>query len=266
MRVSIVTISYNQASFLQRAIESVLLQDYPNVEYIVVDPGSTDDSRELINQYQNRIHRVILEPDDGPADGLNKGFRVATGDIFGYLNADDMLFPNAVSQIVQAFQKKPDASVFSGHGVIVNTEGRLCRRVYSHRFDLNAYAYGVCVLVQQASFFRRNEFYHVGGFNPSNRVSWDGEFWVDLALNGAKFSRIHSYLAGFRIHKNAITGSGQYRMEIEKQHARICRKIGVNPQSKLKRRIIWALNRLSDPKATLARFNDEFRNGLLILE
>src|SRR4029077_2212938 len=83
-RVSIVTISFNQAPFLERAIRSVLEQDHPDVEYIVVDPGSTDGSREIIEKYRSRIAKVILEPDRGPANGLNKGFAAATGEILGY--------------------------------------------------------------------------------------------------------------------------------------------------------------------------------------
>ncbi len=90
MKVSIVTISFNQAEFLERAMRSVLTQDYPDVEYIVVDPGSTDGSRALITAQGSRI-KAILEKDNGPADGLNKGFASATGEIFGYINADDAL-------------------------------------------------------------------------------------------------------------------------------------------------------------------------------
>ncbi len=261
MKVSIVTISYNQVRYLEQAICSVLEQDYPNIEYIVVDAGSTDGSREIIEKYRDQIDQIIFESDDGPADGLNKGFQHANGDIFGYLNSDDILLPNAVSQIAQAFHKNSDASVISGHGAIIDADGRIRKQVYSHRFNLNAYAYGVCVLVQQASFFRKDDFFRVGCFNPFNRVSWDGELWADMALSGAKFSRLHSYLANFRVHGKSITGSGEYRMEIQKQHARICQKIGIFPKSNLKRKIIWSLNRLSDPITTTARFLDGVKNG-----
>ena len=261
MKVSIVTISYNQALFLEQAILSVLTQDYPEIEYIVVDPGSTDGSREIIEKYRGQIDKIIFKPDNGPADGLNKGFQFASGDIFGYLNSDDILLPNAVTKISQAFQKFPHASVISGHGMIINSDGKICKRIYSHRFNLKAYAYGTCVLVQQASFFQRESFLQVGGFNPTNRVSWDGELWVDMALNGAKFERVHSYLAYFRIYHNSITGSGEYQAEIEKQHARICKKIGVAPNSEIMHKIIWATNRLSDPITTSARLLDGLKNG-----
>src|SRR5450432_4773126 len=101
-KVSIVTISYNQAQYLEEAIVSVLEQDYPSIEYIVVDPGSTDGSRQIIERYRSRIGKVILDPDKGPADGLNHGFDAATGSVFAYLNADDVLLPGAVSSAVKA--------------------------------------------------------------------------------------------------------------------------------------------------------------------
>ena len=103
MKVSIVTISFNQAKYLERAIISVVEQNYSNIEYIVVDPGSTDGSREIIEKYRSKITIVILDPDKGPTDGLNKGFAAATGDIYAYINADDALLPGAVKSVVDFF-------------------------------------------------------------------------------------------------------------------------------------------------------------------
>src|SRR4029077_1447448 len=114
-RVSIVTISFNQGKFLERAIRSVLEQDYEDIEYIVVDPGSTDRSREIIERYRSRISRVILDPDKGPADGLNKGFAVASGDIYGYINADDAYLPGAITKAIASFQARPQADVIYAH-------------------------------------------------------------------------------------------------------------------------------------------------------
>ena len=96
MKFSVVTISFNQRQYLMEALTSVLAQDYPAIEYIVVDPGSTDGSRELIESFRSRLDRVIFEPDQGAAEGLNKGFQQASGDIFGFLNSDDVLLPGAM--------------------------------------------------------------------------------------------------------------------------------------------------------------------------
>ena len=96
MKLSIVTISFNQADYLEEAMVSILEQDYDDIEYIIVDAGSTDGSRDIIERYRDRIAVVVLEPDEGPADGLNKGFARASGDIYGYLNADDAFLPGNV--------------------------------------------------------------------------------------------------------------------------------------------------------------------------
>jgi glycosyltransferase involved in cell wall biosynthesis len=140
LRVSIVTISFNQAEFLERAIRSVIEQDYPDVEYIVVDPGSTDGSREIIEKYRSRISKVILDPDTGPANGLNKGFAAATGEIFGYINADDALLPGAISKGVAALRERPKADVVYGHCYIIDRQGQIVRRSRSVAFNLRLYA------------------------------------------------------------------------------------------------------------------------------
>jgi glycosyltransferase involved in cell wall biosynthesis len=108
-RISIVTISLNQRAFLATAIESVLSQDYGNLEYIVVDPGSTDGSRRVIVGYADRIDHVVFERDGGAAEGLNNGFRHATGDLYGFLNADDVLLPGALKAVAEA-ARASDAS------------------------------------------------------------------------------------------------------------------------------------------------------------
>src|ERR1700685_847119 len=108
MKFSVVTISFNQRQYLEEALRSVLTQDYPAIEYIVVDPVSTDGSRELIESFASQLARVIFEPDRGAADGLNNGFQHASGDIFGFLNSDDVLLPGVMSNVAHALGKTPD--------------------------------------------------------------------------------------------------------------------------------------------------------------
>ena len=129
------TISYNQGQYLERAIQSVLSQTYDNIEYILVDAGSTDESLSIIDRYRKRISSVICEPDDGPANGLNKGFSHADGDIFGYINADDYYLPDAIEKTVKFFNDHPDADIVSGHCYIVNEmTGKLSLGI-SDRFE-----------------------------------------------------------------------------------------------------------------------------------
>jgi glycosyltransferase involved in cell wall biosynthesis len=205
VKISLVTISFNQARYLEQAIRSVLGQDYSDLEYIVVDPGSTDGSRDIIERYRDGIAHVVLEPDKGPADGLNKGFARASGDIFGYLNSDDVLLPGALARVAAAFQVRPDADLVYGHGYMIGAHGETVARCRSDRFNLRRSAYGNSVIMQQAAFWRREAFTSVNGFNAANRLSWDGELWIDLARAGRRFVRMNEYWACFRTHDASIT-------------------------------------------------------------
>lgn len=213
MKFSIVTISFNQAPFLEKAIRSVIDQDYSEIEYIVVDPGSLDGSREIINRYRDRIDKVIFEPDCGPADGLNKGFSQATGQIFGFLNSDDYLLPGALAKVASAFSSANHKDVLSGHCVIVDDKDQVTSYFRSRRYSPLRYVYGAGTLAQQSTFFRADAFRRAGGFNPENRIAWDGELWVDLALSGARFGRLNQYLSAFRIYNESISGAGGHRSD-----------------------------------------------------
>lgn len=210
-RVSIVTISYNQVQFLRQAIESVIDQDPERVEYIVVDAGSTDGSRAVIESYRDRIDKIIMEPDRGPADGLNKGFAAATGDIFAYVNSDDALAPGACAYAIEFLDSHPDVDVMCGCIRITDSEGKSgVRKRTPDIFNLRDYANGLCTIGQQATFIRRSIFEKVGGFNIQNRIFWDGELLVDMTLAGARFERSKRVLGDFRIYPQSMTGSGMF--------------------------------------------------------
>jgi len=209
-RISIVTVSFNQRAFLATAIESVLNQDYENLEYIVVDPGSADGSRDVIHRYASRIDQVVFERDHGAAEGLNNGFRHATGELYGFLNADDVLFPGAVKAVAAAACSS-DADVLSGHCMIIDANGRALRKSYSDRFSAKAVANGGCVLMQPSTFFRASMFRGAGGFSVDNKCNWDADLWIDMALHGAKFAVIPRLLSGFRLYPGTITASPDAR-------------------------------------------------------
>lgn len=214
--ISIVTISYNQRPYIAECLRSVLEQEGPAVEYIVVDAGSTDGSREVIERYRPGLARFIAEPDGGPADGLNKGFAAASADIFGYLNADDRYVPGALSYVVDYFRRHPDVDVLCGAIRIIDAQGRAsARKRTSDRFDLADYAAGICTVGQQATFFRRGIFERAGRFNVANRIAWDGELLVDMALAGARYATVRKVLGDFRIYGDSITGSATYAARLE---------------------------------------------------
>src|SRR5258708_8038088 len=223
-KVSIVTISFNQAEFLERAIRSVVEQNYPDIEYIVVDPGSTDGSRDIIERHRSRISRVIYEADRGPADGLNKGFACAAGDIFAFLNSDDVLLPGAVRSAV-AFLNSNNVDVVSAHATVIDAEERHLRMAYSEAFSLRMCAYGACILVQPSTFFRREVFERVQGFNVENKSNWDGELWVDMALSAARFALADEVWSGYRLHPKGPTFSGMLRHQNLEHNQGMFRKI-----------------------------------------
>lgn len=225
MRISIVTISFNQKDFLERAILSVLEQSYSNIEYIVVDPGSTDGSRDIIEKYRDRISTILYEPDKGPADGLNHGFAHATGDIYGYINADDIILPGTLEKVAAFFQSHPDTDVVIGDGFVVDPAGNVLKYVRSTRFTPWWFVHGGVLALQQSTFFRQEAFKATEGFNIHNKTSWDAELLLDMSLAGKKLVCEHQNWSLFTYHENSITVSQRLADESKKTHARYFRKV-----------------------------------------
>jgi glycosyltransferase involved in cell wall biosynthesis len=211
MKFSIVTISFNQVNFLERAILSVLNQDYQDIEYIIVDPGSTDGSRDIIERYRDRISRIILKPDSGAAEGLNNGMARASGEILGFLNSDDILLPGAISRVAAVFKSNPSIDLVTGHSYLIDAENRRLRKSYTDKFHLQAFAYEACLICQQSTFFRSNLFCKVGGFNEQNQIAWDAEIFLLLLTKSHQYVVLDDFLSAFRLHGEAITGGKKFR-------------------------------------------------------
>ena len=255
-RISIVTLSFNQARFLDAAITSITSQNYPNLDYIVVDPGSTDGSRDILQARSDVITTTLLDPDKGPADGLNNGFAAATGTIFGYINADDLLLPGALAAIARHFTAHPAIDAILGNGIIINADGTPRRRMKSSKFSLSDFGHGAMTFVQQGHFFKKSAF---PGFNTANRTSWDAELLVDMANNGARFRNVPEQLGAFRLYGETITGSGRLATQMAIDLARIQAKaLGRPPEpaDRLSRPLRLLARRLADPAATLDGLRD----------
>src|SRR5713226_4165682 len=208
MKIGVVTISYNQANYLAEAIKSVQVADPERLDYVIVDAGSTDGSREMIERYRRRVSRIIFEPDEGPPDGLNKGFAATTADILGYLNSDDRFAPGALDYVLRYFERHPSVDALCGAIRVIGERGRpSLRRRTPDPIDLRRYAYESCFFWQQATFFRRAAFLKTGGFNIASETTWDGELVVDMALAGCRFAYTNNLLGDFRIYGDSITGS-----------------------------------------------------------
>lgn len=256
MKFSIVTISFNQGRFLEQAIRSVVEQDYPDIEYIVVDPGSTDGSRDIIERYRDKIDKVIFEPDNGPADGLNNGFSQATGEIFGFLNSDDVLLPGALTIVSKAFHRKPQTEVISGNAFLVDEQGKELRKLYSSSFSLLGCAHTAAILMQQSTFFLASAYHRTDGFNPDNDCAWDDELWVDMAMTGARFSRINNFLSWYRIYPESFSGSLSLKNEFKLYSERTFVKIMGRERIPTDRVVRWAMKTLEyiqKPRAFIDR-------------
>lgn len=264
MKISIVTISYNQAPFLEQAIRSVVGQDHRELEYIVVDPGSTDGSRDIIERYRPDISSVVYKPDHGPADGLNKGFSLATGEVFGFINADDVLLPGALRKVADYFGENPEMDIVCGCGFVIDESGRATARKTPTRLSKRLYAYGAVTFFQQGVFFRKSAYRATQGFNPENRSCWDGELVLDMLINGGRAGILHQDLGAFRIHGASISGSGR----LDGIYRQDCRRLFVkamgremNVADRMLGKIFRLEKWLMNPGATVARALSALRGG-----
>lgn len=196
--VSIVIPSYNHARYLAAAIDSVLAQDYPCVELIVIDDGSTDGSAAVLERYRGRFHWEVQE-NQGQAATMNRGWRVSGGDILAYLSADDVLAPRAVTASVETLQRHPDAVLAYCDFNLLDPQGAVIRRVRAPDFDYREMVAGLVCHPGPGAFFRRSAFETAGAWGAQYRQYGDYEFWLRIALEGG-FVRVPEVLASFRVH------------------------------------------------------------------
>jgi glycosyltransferase involved in cell wall biosynthesis len=181
--VSIITPSYNQALYLEQTIQSVLEQDYPHIEYIVVDGGSTDNSTEIIQKHADRLAYWISEKDSGQAEAINKGFARANGEIVAWLNSDDYYMLNTISFAVRCFEQNPDVVMVYGDMLAVNEEGQIINVLKYKQLSLEDL---LCfqIIGQPSVFFRRAAVEKTGVLEPTFHYMLDHHLWIRLAHQG----------------------------------------------------------------------------------
>lgn len=199
--VSIITPSYNQDKFVLDTIRSVFQQDYPNIEHIVVDGASTDNTPEILKSYSalNGRFRYVSEPDRGQSHAINKGLAMASGDMIGWLNSDDMYTPDAVSKAVNALIRHPEWAMVYGSTYAIDEHGKLLAEQEAVPFG-NRTIYHKCYIGQPSAFLRKSALREVGGIDESLQFCMDYELWMRISLSGYKIGTIRDYLAYVRYH------------------------------------------------------------------
>jgi len=206
LKISIVTPSYNQAKFLERTILSVLNQNYPNLEYIIIDGGSKDGSVEIIKRYEKFLSYWISEPDKGQADAIKKGFDKSTGEIIAYINSDDTYLPRSFFKMAEASQKHFEADLIFGDIYFINEYDQIIGECKLTNLNITHLVYeGIC-LTQQATFWTKEIYNKVGGLNPKYKFCMDFDLFTRIADMG-QLNYIPGHIANFRIHKDSKTST-----------------------------------------------------------
>jgi glycosyltransferase involved in cell wall biosynthesis len=196
--VTLVTPAYNQAEYLAAAVASVLAQTYPNIEYLVVDDGSTDATPAVLRSLGGRV-RWHRQDNRGQALTLNEAWRHGRGEVLAYLSSDDLLEPNAVARAVEVLQAHPEAVACYGDFTLIDGAGRQIRRARTEPYDARRLVVDLVCLPGPGAFFRRSAFEHSGGWNPALRQIPDFDFWLRLSRCGP-FVRVPASMAAYRIH------------------------------------------------------------------
>jgi len=223
--VTIVTPSLNQREFLEETLHSVRRQDYPRIEHIVIDGGSTDGSVEIIRRHEAQLALWISEPDTGQSNAINKGFAKATGSIFAWLNSDDLLAPSAVRIAVDRLQREPAAGLVFGDRVQLDAKGNVtgfvrCPEFYPAMLRRNI------TIPQETAFFRRELFDRVGGLDESLHFAMDFDLWCKMAAV-APVRHVPAFLGCYRAHSasksvafHGVEGKDKFRDEVERVYRR----------------------------------------------
>jgi glycosyltransferase involved in cell wall biosynthesis len=205
-QISIITPSYNQAQFIEETIRSVLLQGYPNLEYIIMDGGSKDASVEIIRKYEPWLAYWVSEPDKGQGNAVNQGFKRSNGSILAWNNSDDIYEKGALSLVATCMANQPQTDVVYGNAKVVDENGQKIWELRSVPFTPKAFLYKtVHIAAQCAVFWRRELFFKVEMLNEDLKFAMDFELLVKFIEAGAKFTFLRAFLGSYRAHGGSKT-------------------------------------------------------------
>ena len=203
-RISIVTPSFNQAQYLEQTILSVLNQNYPNLEYVIIDGGSTDGRVEIIRKYEKDINYWVSEKDNGQAEAIHRGFSMTTGEILGWLNSDDYYLPGALFKVADAYRCNPKAELVIGGYAAVQADGKRICKYYAFKQDFLSFLCAGQYAGQMACFWKRSAYIAIGGIDLNLQYCLDYDLILRLSRRGEPII-IDNSLACFRLHDAAKT-------------------------------------------------------------
>ena len=241
MKVTIITSCYNREQTIRGCIESVLSQDYPDIEYIVVDGASKDNSLSIINEYKDKISKIISEPDHGMYEAINKGIRAATGDVIGLVHSDDFLFSNqTVSHIVQRFEET-HADFLYGDGLFVNSENtdKVVRNWIGGTYRLWKVRHGWLPL-HPTCYIRREVMERKGLYNESYKIAADSDFLFRYLLGGElSVTYLKEYIVRMRM--GGLSTDSARRKQMWKEDIRLYQSHGMNPTITKVEKMMWKI-------------------------
>jgi glycosyltransferase involved in cell wall biosynthesis len=204
---SVVVPSYNQGKFIERTILSILNQNYPNLELIIIDGGSSDETLSIIRKYEKHISYWHSQPDKGQSDALNKGFSKASGEIFAWQNSDDIYLPGAFHAVARVFKEKTQASVCYGNWYSIDVNDSILDIHYALKPRMAHASYENMDVYNQSLFWRSEVFRRIAGFDINLQRLMDGDLMIQLMIREGKksFYKIDSFLGAFRRHGEQIT-------------------------------------------------------------
>lgn len=262
MKFTIITPNFNGANYLEECLRTIHSQRAPGleIEHIVIDGGSTDASLEIFQRHRSRIAHLVSEPDNGAASAINKGFRLATGDVIGWLNSDDRYCPGALARVASVMQAHPRRALCFGHCPILNEQGEEIRKPitrfkelffpFSCRFMIQSINY----ISQPAMFFRRSALEAAGPLREDLRLAFDYEFTLRLWRQGGAVHVKGAPLAEFRWHPGSLSGQGFERQFQEELDAALADAGRFSVQGLAHRAVRWGIvtiySRMAKPKAS----------------
>jgi glycosyltransferase involved in cell wall biosynthesis len=225
-KISIIVPSFNQGAFLERTILSIINQNYPDLELIVIDGGSTDESLATIKKYEKYIAYWVSEKDRGQSDALNKGFKMAKGEIAAYQNSDDVYLPGSFEKVIGLFRQSPRAEIIYGNRFDIDKDDKIIGKSIFTKFSPLILEYEGIVLGSQSTFWRTEVFSKIGYFDENLHLAMDYDFFLRAAVKNIRFKRTAYYLGAMRRHSSSKTEMFSGKPPHTKECEEIAKKYG----------------------------------------